>query len=286
VHLIDTHAHLDYSDFDADRDLILRRARDAEVAEIITIGTRVDSSAAAVKLASAHPGVWCTVGVHPSEAGEAGAGYLDEIRKLCSVKRVVAIGEIGLDYHRLPSQIKPDPLRETFAATVSQDPLELRNQIEDDAYKNAQALVFREQLDLAVELGLNIVVHQRDAWEDTLSILDEYRGQVRGVFHCFGGAVDQARELVALGHLISFTGIVTFKNAKQVQETARLMEPGTFMVETDCPYLAPHPHRGQRCEPSHTRLVAEKIAELRGTTVQRIAEQTTATAREFFRFNP
>ena len=129
-----------------------------------------------------------------------------------------------------------------------------------------------------------MVIHQRDAWDDTLEIMAPYAGKLRGVFHCFGGTLDQANEVLALGHLVSFTGIVTFKNGKQVREVAAQMPIDKFMVETDCPYLAPVPFRGKRCEPAHTRLVAEEIARTRGVPLEEIAGATTTTAEQFFRF--
>ena len=144
--------------------------------------------------------------------------------------------------------------------------------------------MFRRQLELSAELGLNAVIHQRDSWDDTLKILREFTGRVRAVFHCFGGTLEQAREVIELGDLVSFTGIVTFKNARQVQATAREIAFDQFMVETDCPYLAPVPDRGKRCEPAHTRRVAEDIARLRGVALEEIAQHTTETARGFFRF--
>ena len=259
--LIDTHAHLDYSDFDEDRAQILSRAAERGVTEIISIGTRVDSSTRAVELAENFPNVWATVGIHPGEVDEAPEDAVERLRALANSRRVVAMGEIGLDYHHLPEG------EEAIA----------RN-------KARQAELFRAQLGLAIELGLNAVIHQRDSWEDTLAILKEFTGRVRGVFHCFGGTLEQAREVIALGHLVSFTGIVTFKNARQVQATAQDVPFDQFMVETDCPYLAPVPDRGKRCEPAHTRNVAEHIAKLRGVSVEEIGEWTTETARGFFRF--
>jgi TatD DNase family protein len=259
--LIDTHAHLDYTDYDPDRAEVIARAAEAGVTEIISIGTRLDSSTRAVELAENFPNIWATVGIHPGEVDSAPEDAVGPLRALAQSSRVVAIGEIGLDYHRLPA-----------------DPAEA------EANKARQAAFFCEQLELTAELGLNAVIHQRDSWDDTLKILAEFTGKVRGVFHCFGGTIEQAREVVALGHLVSFTGIVTFKNAKQVQETARALEAGQFMVETDCPYLAPVPDRGKRCEPAHTRRVAEQIAQLRGVALAEIAAGTTATAREFFKF--
>ena len=225
--LIDTHAHLDYTDFDADRAEVISRAVDAGVTEMISIGTRLDSSTCAVELAENFPNIWATVGIHPSEVDDAPDGVVERLRELAQSSRVVAVGEIGLDYHHLPE----DP----EAVMVN---------------KKRQADLFRGQLDLAVELGLNAVIHQRDSWEDTLEILRDYTGRVRGVFHCFGGTLAQADEVIALGHLVSFTGIVTFKNARQVQGTAQNVPADKFMVETDCPYLAPAPDRGKRCEPA------------------------------------
>jgi len=259
--LIDTHAHLDYPDFDPDRAEIISRAADAGVTEIISIGTRIDSSTRALELAENFPNVWATAGIHPSEADEAPDDAIARLRELARSPRVIALGEIGLDYHHLPEG------EDAIAAN-----------------KKRQADLFRAQLDLAVELGFNAVIHQRDSWDDTLAILAGYTGRVRGVFHCFGGTIAQAHEAIALGHLVSFTGIVTFKNARQVQATAQSVAPDKFMVETDCPYLAPAPDRGKRCEPAHTRRVADKIADLRGVTVEEIAARTTQTAREFFRF--
>jgi TatD DNase family protein len=259
--LIDTHAHLDYSDYDPDRAEVIGRATDAGVTEIISIGTRLDSSARAVELAENFPNIWATVGIHPSEVDDAPEDAVEQLRKLAQSARVVAIGEIGLDYHYLP---------ETPGAIA--------------ANKERQAALFRQQLQLTAELGLNAVIHQRDSWDDTLAILREFTGRVRGVFHCFGGTLEQAREVLALGHLVSFTGIVTFKNARQVQKTAQDLASGDFMVETDCPYLAPAPDRGKRCEPAHTRRVAQQIADLRGASLEEIAARTTQTARDFFRF--
>jgi TatD DNase family protein len=199
--------------------------------------------------------------------------------------RVVALGETGLDYHRLPSsRHRPkDSLRIT--AFGNEDPVEIEDAIEDGAYKSRQADFFQQQIDLAAELGLNVVIHQRDAWDDTLDILRPYSGKVRGVFHCFGGTLDQAREVIALGHLISFTGIVTFKNAAELRELAAAVPETSFMVETDCPYLAPAPYRGKRCEPAHTRITAEAIARERKTRLEELAQVTTATADAFFRFH-
>ncbi|HEV8422562.1 MAG TPA: TatD family hydrolase, partial [Chthoniobacterales bacterium] len=160
---------------------------------------------------------------------------------------------------------------------------EIESGIHDGALKSKQAAIFQQQLDLAVELRLNVVIHQRDAWDDTLAILRDYGRQTSGVFHCFGGTREQAEEVISLGHLVSFTGIVTFKNGALVRQVATDLSLGEFMVETDCPYLAPEPHRGKRCEPGYTRLVAESIAASRGISIEELARATTETAEEFFR---
>jgi TatD DNase family protein len=162
---------------------------------------------------------------------------------------------------------------------------EIEAQIRDGAFKSKQASLFQQQLDLAVELGLNVVIHQRDAWEDTLKIMAPYTGKLHGVFHCFGGSLEQAHEVLDLDHLISFTGIVTFKNGVAVREVAAQIPLWKFMVETDCPYLAPVPFRGKRSEPAYTRIVAEAVAAAREIPLQEVAEATTETAEGFFQFN-
>jgi TatD DNase family protein len=284
--LVETHAHLDYPDFANDFDDVLQRATEAGVTRIITIGTSVESSRRAVDLAEKYPNIFAVIGVHPTYAEEAGEDVITPLRELAKNPRVVAIGEAGLDYHRLPSvELAKDRKTQVFAKalqTSTDDQIEA--QIHDGAYKSKQASLFQQQLDLAVELRLNVVIHQRDAWDDTLDILRDYGRQVSGVFHCFGGTLEQANEVLAMGHLVSFTGIVTFKNGAAVREVAAQIPLDQLMVETDCPYLTPVPFRGKRCEPAHTRLVAESIANARGITLEEIARATTANAEEFFRF--
>jgi TatD DNase family protein len=284
--LIETHAHLDYPDFANDFDDVLRRATEAGVTRIITIGTSVESSLRAIELAEKYPNIFAVIGVHPTYANEAEEDVVTPLRELAKNPRVVAIGEIGLDYHRLPSvEVKKRKDVQVFNALQSETEEQLEASIEDGAYKSKQAELFEQLLDLAVELKMNVVIHQRDAWQDTLEVLRDYGRQVSGVFHCFGGTLEQANEVLDLGHLVSFTGIVTFKNGKQVREVAARVPIDSFMVETDCPYLAPVPFRGKRCEPAYTRLVAEEIARARGVSLEEIAGATTTTAEEFFRFN-
>jgi TatD DNase family protein len=284
--LIETHAHLDYPDFAPDFDDVLRRADEVGVTRIITIGTSVESSRRAVELAEKYPNVFAVVGVHPSYVEQAEKDVISPLRDLAQSKRVAAIGETGLDYHRLPSleAAKQKHVQVLSGALQAEIEEEVEAQIHDGAYKSQQAELFQQQLDLAVELGLNVVIHQRDAWDDTLELLTAYIGKVRGVFHCFGGTLDQANQVLDDGHLVSFTGIVTFKNGAAVRQVSAQIPLDKFMVETDCPYLAPVPFRGKRCEPAHTRIVAETIAAARGIRLEEIANATTATAEDFFRF--
>jgi TatD DNase family protein len=285
--LIETHAHLDYPDFAPDFDDVLRRANEAGVTRIITIGTSLASSQRAIELAEKNSNIFAVIGVHPTYVAESGDDVITPLRELAKSPRVVAIGETGLDYHSLPSMAAAkDKKVQVFANALQGETEEqIDASIEDGAYKSNQAILFEQQLDLAVELGLNVVIHQRDAWDDTLEIMQSYTDKLRGVFHCFGGTLEQANEVLGLDHLVSFTGIVTFKNGASVRQIAAQIPLNKFMVETDCPYLAPVPFRGKRCEPAHTRLVAESIAEARGITQEEIAEATTETAEKFFRFN-
>jgi TatD DNase family protein len=285
--LVETHAHLDYPDFANDFDDVLRRATEAGVTRIITIGTSVESSQRAVDLAEKHSNIYAVIGVHPTYAEEAGEDVITPLRELAKNPRVVAIGETGLDYHYLPSAkvAKEKQVQVLAGALRTETDEEMEAKIHDGAYKSKQASLFEQQLDLAVELGLNVVIHQRDAWDDTLEIMRPFAGKLRGVFHCFGGSLEQANEVLDLDHLVSFTGIVTFKNGVAVREVAAQIPLWKFMVETDCPYLAPVPFRGKRCEPAYTRLVAESIAAARGVPLEEIASATTETAEQFFRFN-
>jgi TatD DNase family protein len=279
--IIDTHAHLDYPDFEKDLPAVLESARQAGVDRIISIGTGVESSRRAVALAERFANIYAVIGLHPTNVDEAEGDWIGALRELASHPKVAAIGETGMDYHRLPSEnLASAPGISALQAETASD---TEAMIVDGAYKAAQAEAFTAQLELAVEYGLNVVIHQRDAWNDTLEILKPFTGKLRGVFHCFGNTPAQAQELLDLGHLVSFTGIVTFKNAALVRDVVAAIPIDAFMVETDCPYLAPVPYRGQRCEPAHTRLVAEKIAEVRHVSLDEIAAATTRTAENFFR---
>src|SRR5437870_10914524 len=204
--LIETHAHLDYPDFAPDFDDVLRRATEAGVTRIITIGTSIESSRRAIDLAEKNPNVFAVIGVHPTYVEESAEDVITPLRELAKSPRVVAIGETGLDYHSLPSMATAkDKKVQVFANALQGETEEqIDASIEDGAYKSRQTVLFEQQLDLAVELGLNLVIHQRDAWRDTLEIMQPYAGKMRGVFHCFGGTREQAEEVLALGHLVSF----------------------------------------------------------------------------------
>ena len=284
--LTDTHAHLDFPEFDGHIEAVLERARAAGVHRVITIGIGAESCRRSVELAEKYDNVFAAVGLHPCSVMEPGAmEFLGRLPGLARHPKVVAIGETGMDYHHLPGRTLTDRKVGSVFSTLQAGTAEATEAaIADGAMKTAQEEAFRAQIDLAIELGLNVIVHQREAWQDTLGILRPHTGRVRAVFHCFGGSPDDAAEIAAMGHLVSFTGIVTFKNAALVQQTVQAVASDGYMVETDCPYLAPVPFRGKTCEPAHTRLTAEKIAELRGAALDQVAADTERTANAFFRF--
>ena len=284
--LTDSHAHLDFPEFEGQLDAVIARAREAGVHRIITIGIDRESCRKSLAIAEKYDNVYSVVGLHPCNVLDEGAmDFLGELPALARHPKVVAIGETGMDYYHLPSRELAKRDKGVFGALQAGTAESTQAEIADGAMKSAQVEAFRAQLDLAAELGLNVVIHQRDAWEDTLEILRPYTGKVRGVFHCFGGSPEDAAEIASMGHLVSFTGIVTFKNAALVQETAQSVASDGYMIETDCPYLAPVPFRGKTCEPAHVKFTAEKIAELRGESLEKVAADTERTAREFFKLD-
>jgi TatD DNase family protein len=285
--LTDTHAHLDFPELEGQLEAVIARAREAGVHRIITVGIDRASCRQSIAIAEKYPEVYAVVGLHPCSVLDPGAmDFLEELPALARHPKVVALGETGLDYHHLPSRELAGRKEESVFTALQAGTAEATQAgIADGAMKSAQAEAFKAQLDLAVELGLNVVIHQREAWVDTLDLLRPYTGQLRGVFHCFGGSPEDAAEIAAMGHLVSFTGIVTFKNAVLVQETAKSVAADGYMVETDCPYLAPVPFRGKTCEPAHVRLTAEKIAELRGESLEKVSNYTEGTAHKFFKFD-
>jgi TatD DNase family protein len=263
IELVDSHAHLDFAQFDGELDDVLQRAGDACVTCVVTVGFDLDSSRSAVTLARDYANVRACVGVHPHEAAGAGARVLEDLRGLVEDNVVVAIGEIGLDYYR------------------------------DRSPRDVQRRVFREQLDLAAEVGRPVVVHDRDAHTDVMAILGDWAGAVSsgkgrldhplGVVHCYSGDQAMADELFQLGFYVSVAGPVTYSNASRLQEVVRRLPLDRLLVETDSPFLAPHPLRGKRNEPAHVRLVAAKIAEVKNTPLEEVARVTTDNARAVFR---
>ena len=276
--LIDTHCHLDFPEFADDLDAVIKRAVAAGVDRMITIGTSLDSSRAGIELANRYPNVYATVGLHPTSIGENTPEFIEELKQLAEHPKVVAIGECGLDFYRLPDDDKPD-IVETAFGSITQSGIETELRI--DSLKAAQAAAFEQQLELAAQLEKPVVIHQRDSWNETLEILKQY--SVKAVLHCFTGGVAELSEVLAMGHHVSFTGIATFKNAADVRAAARVAPADRVMVETDAPYLAPVPHRGKRCEPAYVGLTAEAIAKERGVSFESFAQTTTANAERFFR---
>ncbi len=260
----DTHAHLDYPDFAVDLDAVLERAQAAGITKIICIGTDLRSSARAIELAERHPGLYAVVGWHPCEALTAPEDLRPALRELARHPLVVALGETGLDFHRLPG-----PERGGTPEQAEQ-------------CRRRQAELFRQHLEIAAECGLNCVIHQRDALDETLAVLEPFAGRVRGVFHCFANDAAAMHRVLALGSIVSFTGIVTFKNGDNVRQTLAATPPGRFMLETDCPFLAPEPFRGRRCEPAHVRPIAECAARVKNCTLEELSDWTCRTAHEFF----
>ena len=260
----DTHAHLDYPDFVPDLDQVVVRAGESGIKRIISIGTDFESSRRAIQLSEKFPQVFAAVGWHPSNVEEAPEDLRPGLRDLARHPKVVALGETGLDYYRLPSR-KPE-----------------FNQSDDERYKAKQKSLFRQHLELGGELGLNCVIHQRDSMQDTLTELEPFSGRVRGVFHCFASDAEWMRRVLALGSLVSFTGILTFKNAQNIRDTLAATPMDKFMLETDCPYLAPVPYRGKRCEPAYVKTISEVAAQVKNCSLEELGEATCATAREFF----
>ena len=260
--LIDTHAHLDFRQFDDDRNAVLDRAWQAGIAAIITIGIDLKTSRAAVALAEAHERVFATVGFHPHDAKTADDAALVELRDLARHSRVVAIGEMGLDFYR------------------------------DRSPRDVQRRVFRRQLQIAAELGKPVVVHGREAHADTLEILRQWIAEsqmtfseYRGVLHCFSGNLALAQAVIELGFFIGVDGPITYRNAHKLPDIVKALPLDRLLVETDAPFLTPHPHRGQRNEPAYVRLVAEKIADTKNLPLEEVAQATTANAKALFQLD-
>lgn len=253
--LVDTHCHLDLDRFDADRAEVLERARAAGVDRLIVIGFAPERWESGLALARSDPGIFCAVGLHPTEAERYDDAIEAEIRRLAGDPRVVAIGEIGLDYHW------------------------------ESATPRAQRRSFEHQIALAKALDLPFIIHQRDAAGDTLDILRATNPPHRGVMHCFTGDLDLAEACLDLGLDLGLGGAITFRKAEALQEAARSVPLERIVLETDAPYMTPSPHRGERNEPAYVRLVAERLANLRELPLETIAEATSATAERLFQLD-
>ena len=250
--LIDSHAHIQLDKFDADRGAVLERAQEAGVHAIMVIGFDLETSRGAIALAEKYNQVYATIGMHPHDAKGLHDETIHIFRELAAHPKVVALGEMGLDYYR---NLSPRPI---------------------------QKAAFERQLDLAEELDLPIVIHNREAYHDILPILQARRGRVRGVMHCFSGDVEIMHQSLALGFHIGIGGPVTYRKSDALQEVAQKTPADALLVETDCPWLAPQFRRGKRNEPAYVRATAEKIAELRGISLEEIGEITTRNFEGLF----
>jgi len=247
----DTHAHYDSRAFRADRDKVISTLPDRGVELVVCPAENVDSARACVKLADQYPFVYAAVGVHPHEAKGVPPGWLASLQALSFHPKVVAIGEIGLDYHY------------------------------DHSPRDVQREVFRAQLDLAGRLDKKVIVHDREAHRDCLEAVRAYPN-VTGVYHCYSGGVEDAKTLVMLGWSLSFTGAVTFQNARRSLEVIEWLPMDRIMIETDAPYLAPEPYRGKRNDSSYVYRVAEVIAQVKGLPLEEVAAVTTENGKRFF----
>lgn len=271
----DTHAHLDDRDFEKDFQQVVERAQAAGVTKIISIGTDLESSRRVIALAEQYDCVFAVGGWHPSQAHEAPDDIRPALRALAKHPKVVALGETGLDYHWLPGAgAHPRAPHDRTAETPSLP--------DEQQHKQRQADLFRQHLEVAAETGLNVVIHQREAFDDTLAQLRPFAGKVHGVFHCFGETDERLRQVLELGSLVSFTGIVTFKNAQTLRDTVAATPLDRFMLETDCPYLAPVPYRGKRCEPAYVKEIAQAVAKVKSCSLDELSTATRATAEKFF----
>jgi len=261
---VDTHCHLDFNSFDADRQQVVARAREADLGRILNPGIDLTSSQSAINLADSFPEVYAAVGVHPNEAFTWRAETVSRLKEMALHPKVVAIGETGLDYYR------------------------------DRVAKDVQRQVFREQLDLAAEVGKPVIIHNREASEDVLEILMEWHAALivsgsplaghPGVLHSYSGEVQSALQAMALNFYIGISGPVTFQNARDLQRVVAVLPLNNILIETDAPFLTPHPHRGKRNEPANVHLVAEKIADLHEETLPAVASITTANAAWLFQW--
>ena len=251
--LFDTHAHMNDPAFYNDREAVLQGLKNKGVELMMNVGCCLESSRDCIAMAEKYPFVYASVGSHPDSADEVNEEVLEEYRKLCKLhSKVKAIGEIGLDYYY------------------------------EDIPREVQKQAFRMQMELAQELDMPVIVHEREAHDDGMRIVKEFK-KVTGVFHCYSGSAEMARQLVDLGWYIGFTGVLTFKNARKAVETAERIPLERIVLETDCPFMAPVPFRGKRNDPGYLYLMAECLAELRNISVEEVHRITTENGKQLYR---
>lgn len=248
----DSHAHYDQRRFAEDQKELLASMADHGIGRIMNIGCDPESSLKSVRLAEEYDFIYAAVGSHPDDAANVDDVLVERYRNLAGREKVMAIGEIGLDYYY------------------------------EDVPRAKQQEAFRKQMALAAELDMPVIIHQRDAYEDALKIVDEFP-TVKGVFHCFSGSLEYAKEVVKRGYYMGFTGVITFKNARKAVEVAQWAPLDKLLLETDCPYMTPEPYRGRRSDSTMIPKMAEKIAELRGLSVEQVAKLTRENALRLFR---
>ena len=252
--LFDTHAHLNDPAFDPDRAELMAGIAEKGIGYVMNAGCDLQSSRDIVEMAEQYPWLYAAVGSHPDSADEVNEEVIEAYRKLCSHEKVRAIGEIGLDYHY------------------------------EDIPREIQKHAFRMQMALAKEVDLPVIIHEREAHDDGMGIVREFPG-VTGVFHCYSGSAEMARQLVEMGWYIGFTGVLTFKNARKAVETAASIPLDRIVLETDCPYMAPEPYRGKRNDPGYLPQMAEKLAQIRGISVEEAIAVTTENAKRLYRID-
>ena len=250
--LFDTHAHLNDPAFDPDREILMNGLAAKGIGYVMNAGCSLESSRDIVKMTEQYPWLYGSVGSHPDSADEVNEEVIEEYRKLCAHEKIKAIGEIGLDYYY------------------------------EDIPREIQKNAFRMQMALAKELDMPVIVHEREAHDDGMRIVKEFP-KVTGVFHCYSGSAEMARQLVNMGWYIGFTGVLTFKNARKAVETAASIPLDRIVIETDCPFMAPEPFRGKRNDPGYLPKMAEKLAEIRGISGEEAVAATTANAKRLYR---
>ena len=250
--LFDTHAHLNDPAFDPDREAVMEGLAEKGIGLVMNAGCSLESSRDIVQMADRYPWLYASVGSHPDSANEVDEEVIEAYRQLCRHEKVKAIGEIGLDYYY------------------------------EDIPREIQKKAFRMQMALAKELNMPVIIHEREAHDDGMRIVKEFPG-VTGVFHCYSGSAEMARQLVNMGWYIGFTGVLTFKNARKAVETAASIPLERIVIETDCPFMAPEPYRGKRNDPGYLYRMAEKLAEIRGITPEEAARATTENAKRLYR---